>query len=319
MTQHLLFRFSGILKSYTLVMLVVVLMLLQLDLAAELLSIHSILNLNHSFILLVQAQPGLFALYGFIFCCSLWYLYRPLTLTYLYIKQNLIFSTLKKYRRASFSSNQPAGQYDWLQRLSSRISRKLSIKEPKIVIDDSAYVNAKVLPGFIHAPLIVFTQGLLDKLTPDEIEAVLAHELAHVAMQDTYSMSVTDIIILLTVWLPVYVCHIIIDYVVFYKWRDKNIGFIVSLVVVLLMYGFLAFFILNTLNRRCELRADKVAMTLVNMQSFLNALHRVHSAESHIPGALDWCLALMPKVLQKFVLQVFLSHPSIPARIQALQ
>lgn len=317
-TQKLVLKFLGFLKSYALVVLVIALMFFQLSLVAIILSIDSVVAITQSFVLYLSLQLEFLLLYSFIFCCVIWYLYRPLIVTYLYIKNNLHLPMLIK-QKVLTSSTQPRGQHNWIPGIASKISRKLSIKTPRIIIDTSLRVNAKILPGFIHAPLIVLTQGLLDKLTPDEIEAVLAHELAHEAMQDTYSMSVTDLIIFLTIWVPVYICHIIIDYVIFYRWRSKNIGFIMSLLSVLFMYGFLSFLVLNTLNRRFELRADKLAMTLVNLQSFLSALHRVHSAESNSPNALEWCVALLPKVVQKFALKVFLSHPSIPTRIQALQ
>lgn len=263
-------------------------------------------------------QPTVFFVVSLFFCCCLWYLYRPLTTAILFLKNKLFFSS--GIRPAYFLSHHAqSNQFTWVTRLASRISRKLAIKTPKIVIDRSQSVNAKVVPGFFHAPLVIFTQGLLDKLTPDEAEAVLAHELAHVAMNDTLGMSITDLIMFITVWLPVYFCHLLIDYVFFYKWRNRNIGFIFSLLAVLLAYGFFSLLVLNSINRRYELRADKVAMSVVNVQSFLNALHRVHAAESHIPGALEWCVASMPKGVQKFILQLFLSHPSIPARIEALQ
>ena len=124
---------------------------------------------------------------------------------------------------------------------------------------------------------------------------------------------------LLTIWTPVYLAHLIIDYVFLFKWRNKNIGFIFSLFLVLLCYGFLPLFVLNTINRRYELRADKIAMQSTNLQSFLSALNTVHESQSSIPNPLEWCLAAMPKTLQVFALRTFLSHPSIPTRIQALQ
>ena len=308
-------KLLNIFKSYLIMLFVLLLIFFQLNLLSLSFSLQSLLFFNDAVSGFILQQPELFFVGGFMACCLLWYSFRPITFLYLVLKN--IFNPA--YKNSKNNTFKLSNNYHWITRLSNRISKRINITAPHIMIDSSTKVNAKVLPGLFHAPLLVLTQGLLDKLTPDEVEAVVAHELAHIAMHDTYSMSVTDLIIFLTIWLPVYLFHIIIDYVFLYKWRDNNIGFILSLTIVLFAYGFLALLFLNTLNRKYELRADKVAMTYINMQSFLNALHRVHAAESTIPGAFERVVDSMPSRVQKFIFQLFLSHPPIPARIRALQ
>lgn len=331
--QRFLLKLAGIFKSYLLLILIAVLMLSQLFSISSIFKIDSVSNLI-SFIFISTTTDfyafGLFILMSFLACCCIWYSYRPIVLFYLFLKDklsvfNFIFKkfsfrfSLSQIRNGENDPSKPNNQYYWISRLANKISNKLNITSPKIVIDKSTDINAKVLPGFIHSSLIVLTQGLLDKLTPDEIEAVIAHELAHEAMQDTFSMSVTDLLILLTIWMPVYFLHLVIDYVFLFKWRNKNIGFIFSLFLVLICYGFFPLFILNTINRRYELRADKIAMQSTNLQSFLSALNAVHESQAPMTNPLEWCLASMPKAVRAFALRTFLSHPSIPTRIQALQ
>ena len=302
----------GVFRSYLLLILIAVLMLSQLLFTSSIFQIENTSNLINS-IFANSLNPYVFGflfITGFLVCCSIWYACRPLAEIYLFLKN--------KMNHGVHNRSESKKQYYWISRLAGKISKKLNIAAPKIVIDRTQDINAKVFPDFIHPSLIVLSQGLLDKLTPDEIESVIAHELAHVAMQDTYSMSVTDILILITVWTPVYLFHLIIDYVFLFKWRNKNIGFIFSLFLVLLCYGFFPLIVLNTINRRYELRADKIAMQVTNLQSFLSALNTVHESQVSIPNPLEWCLASMPKALRGFVLRTFLSHPSIPTRIQAL-
>ena len=309
-------KLLNLFKAYIILLFVVLLMFLQFNIFVLPLSIKSVIDFNQSLISFLWIQPEIFFTAGFILCCLLWYCFRPIALLQVIFKNSLNPIYNKKYQKVQLNLS---NNNIWILHLSKRISKKIGIRTPQIIIDGTDKINAKVLPGLFHAPLLVLTQGLLDKLTPDEIEAVLAHEFAHIAMHDTYSMSVTDLIILLAVWLPVYVFHVVIDFVILFKWREKNIGFIISLIAVLFAYGFFALFFLNTLNRKYELRADRTAMTFVNMQSFLNALHRVHDAESNIPSSLDKYVETLPKIVQKFIYQVFLSHPSIPTRIRALQ
>ncbi len=324
--QRYHFRLLAMLKSYFLVVFIPLVVLFQLYLVSQLFHFNTLSNLLLNSFLYFYSQPGLFALYllvGFSLCCTIWYASRLFVLCLLLLKNRKYFpdlawfvtSTPKQAKRFPLSSN----QYYWIYRLASKMARKLNIATPDIAVDGSLNVNAKVLPDFMQPSLIVLTQGLLNKLTPDEVEAVVAHELAHVAMRDTLSMSILDLLILLSIWFPVYLLHLVIDYVFLYKWRDKNIGFIFSSVLVLLTYGLLPLFILNTINRRCELRADKIAMTCVNPQSFVSALKAVHASQSQLPGTLDWCLLSMPKPVRQFVLRMFLTHPPIPSRIEAVQ
>ena len=327
--QHLLLKLLGVFKAYFLVLLIAFLMLFQFTFISSIFQFDNVLNLISQYFsdtTLFTDSLGNYVLFGFIICCGIWYGYRPITLLYLFVKDKIFVNNILPLRMFSnriFVSNKNEAastnnQYIWISRLARKISKKLNTRVPKIVIDKSLDINAKVLPGFIHPSLIVLTQGLLDKLTPDEIEAVIAHELAHVAMQDTFSMSVTDLLILITVWAPVYLIHLIIDYVFLFKWRNKNIGFISSLFLVLFCYGFFPLLVLNTINRRYELRADKIAMHSTNLQSFLSALNTVHNSQATIPNPLQWWLDSMPKVMQTFILRTFLSHPSIPSRIRAL-
>jgi len=323
--KKLLLKHFNILKAYFLIILVLALMLFQLNIVSIAFQFEPVLAINHSLFAAYAGQLswfGMVLLSGLLSCCIVWYCYRPVIIFYLLLKT--------KFRTLPFMSNFFASnhfnttsdlqlQYSWILRSVNKSSKKLSIAKPKIVIDPSSDINAKAVPGFFHAPLIILTQGLLNELTADEVEAVVAHELAHIAMNDTYSMSITDLILRVFVWLPVYASHFVIDYALLHKWRSKNIGFILSLSIVLFAYGFFALFFLNTLNRYYELRADKIAMKLVNLQSFVSALQRIHDSQSHAPWVLEWCMASTPKIVQDFVLKIFLSHPSIPSRIQALQ
>jgi len=312
------------LKSYFLVILIPLVMLIQLYFFSLLTKLYVLGSLLENSFSLASTQlytrpslTGIYLLIGFICCCFLWYSWRVVTLGFLWMKNRILLPVWFVNKNAA--KDETSNQYYWIYRLASKIAKKLNIATPDIALDDSLSLNAKILPDLLHPPLMVLSQGLLNKLTPDEVEAVMAHELAHVAMHDTFSMSILDTFIFISVWLPVYILHLVIDHVFLFKWRDKNIGFIFSLVIVLLSYGVLSLFILNTINRRYEWRADKIAMTCVNPQSFVSALKAIHVSQNSTPGVLDWCLVSVPKPMQHFILHMFLTHPSLPSRIQAIQ
>jgi len=326
--QQYYLKLLAMFKSYLLVVLIPLVMLTQLYFISLLFQFDTLASLLHNSFLYLYTQPdllGAYLLISFSLCCLIWYASRVFVLCFLILKNRKYFAGflsswfVTQQSKQTKQLNKQPSQYYWIYRLAGKIARKLNIATPDIAVDGSIDVNAKVLPDFMQPALIVLTQGLLNKLTPDEVEAVVAHELAHVAMGDTLSMSILDLLILLSVWLPIYLLHLVIDHVFLYKWRDKNIGFIFSSVVVLLCYGLLPLFILNTINHRYELRADKIAMTCVNPQSFVSALKAVHASQNQIPSTLDWCLSSMPKPVQLFVLRMFSTHPPIPSRIEAVQ
>ncbi len=316
------------LKSYVLVVFIPLVMLAQLYLVSLIFQFNVFSSFLQRYFFYLYNHPDLLAQYlliGFGLCCVIWYLSRLLVLCFLMLKNHQYFPGVFS---AWFVTNAPkqtkwfhlsSNQYYWIYHLAAKMARKLNIATPDIAVDGCNGVNAKVLPDLLHPSLIVLTQGLLNKLTPDEVEAVVAHELAHIAMRDTFSMSILNLLIFLSVWLPVYLLHLVIDLIFLYKWRNKNIGFISGSILVLFCYGLLPLIILNTINRRYELRADKVAMNCVNPQSFVSALKAVHASQRQMPSTLDWCLSSMPKPMQNFVLRMFLTHPPIPSRIQALQ
>ncbi len=321
-------KLLAILLSCFLLVWVPFLMFTQFYLVSLLLQFDHFASLIQNTIFPVYFQPHSLTyalLAGFALCVFVWYMSRAAVLLVLMLKNHKYFPGsssswyMKNSSRPFSRQNKFNSQYHWIYRSAARMARKLNIATPDIAIDASQKVNAKVLPDFIHPSLIVLSQGLLSKLTPDEIEAVVAHELAHVAMRDTFTMSILDLVVFISIWLPVYLFHLIVDHTFLYQWRDKNIGFILGSMLVLVLYGFLPLFILNALNRRYELRADKVAMSCVNPQSFVSALKAVHVLQSQMPGTLDWCWSAIPKPMQTFVLRLFSSHPPIPSRIQAVQ
>ena len=323
--QQLLLKTLNIFKAYLLIISVLALTLLQLNIVSFIFSLDDFFKIQpllFSSMVIHFGSIEMIVLSSLVFCCVIWLCYRPVIILYLYIKTKIHYLTVLStyFNKAEFKAvDNVESQYSWIVRSAKKISKKLSITPPKIIISASLDINAKVAPGFFHAPVIILTQGLIKKLTADEVEAVLAHELAHIAKNDTYIMSITDLILFVSIWLPVNISHFIIDYVLLYKWRSKNIGYILSLFFVLLMYGFFALLFLNSLNRYYEFRADKIAMGLVNLQSFLSALQRIHDSQSDAPWVLEWCMASTPKAVQHFVLKIFLSHPSLSMRIQALQ
>lgn len=267
---------------------------------------------------------GVIAFACFCACFSVWFLYRPFNLLWLKLK-NLPLSPRTLYSRFVPKSSDLSGtlaglpgEHIWIKRHASKIARNLGVASPDIAIDSSLEINAKVSPDFFHPSLIILTQGLLNKLTPDEIEAVIAHELAHVKMQDTLSMSIIHLLSLFIIWMPVYFFHVLIDYVFLYKWREKRIGFLLGLSVIVASYALLPLLVFNSINRRHELRADKLAVRYSNIQSFFSALKVVDTSQQLQANPMEQGLSVLPEIIQRFILRLFLSHPSISTRLEAL-
>ncbi len=325
--NRLSIRTYGLIKAWFLVILLMTLVFTQFSISSVLLQLDLFERMSATGLgQLSSYWPaiGLVTFVCFCVCCLVWLLYRPFNLLWLKLKNLPLFSRVLYSRfmpRSPALQGRLAGLPDdhlWIKRLASRVARKLGVASPTIAIDSSVEINAKVSPDFFHPSLIILTQGLLDKLTPDEIEAVIAHELAHVKMQDTLSMSIIHLLMLFIIWLPVYVFHIVIDYGFLFKWRDKRIGFLLGLTLVVAAYALLPLLVFNAINRRHEFRADKLAVRFSNIQSFFSALKTVQTSQSQQVNPLEQVLSVLPEIFQRFIKRLFLSHPSVSSRLEAL-
>ncbi|ACL32445.1 protease HtpX [Glaesserella parasuis] len=205
----------------------------------------------------------------------------------------------------------------WLVETVKRQSQQAGIPMPDVAIYHSADVNAFATGATKSNSLVAVSTGLLNTMTEDEAEAVVAHEVAHIANGDMVTMTLLQGVLNTFV---IFLSRMIATAVSSSRNDDgeetqsSGTYFLVSMVLEIL-FGVLATIIAMWFSRYREFRADAGSAQLVGKEKMIAALQRlqrVHDPEE-LPGSLN---AMMINGKAK---EFFMSHPPLEKRIEALR
>jgi heat shock protein HtpX len=206
----------------------------------------------------------------------------------------------------------------WLVSTVTRLSRDAGIETPEIAVYDSPVPNAFATGAKRNDALVAVSVGLLQQMQPSEVEAVLAHEVAHVANGDMVTLTLIQGVVNTFVIL---ISRILANVIVSVLTRDRGGAGIYFIVVIVLqiVLGFFATMIVMWFSRRREFRADSGSGQLTSkaqMVSALRALQRQHQ-EDALPDEVAAFGIRSSKATG--VRKLFASHPPLEDRIAALQ
>jgi heat shock protein HtpX len=204
----------------------------------------------------------------------------------------------------------------WLVATVKRLADKAGIGMPEVGVYEGA-PNAFATGAFRNSALVAVSTGLLDSMTRDEVEAVLGHEISHVANGDMVTLTLIQGVVNTFVVFLSRVVGFFVDRVIFRTERGVGIGFYVTVMVCQVVFGILAAMIVAWFSRYREFRADAGSAGLLGSpRPMIGALRRLGGLTADP----------MPQSLQAFgitegnrFLGLFSSHPPIEARIAALE
>ena len=203
----------------------------------------------------------------------------------------------------------------WLADTVARLAEQAGVGMPEVGIFEGA-PNAFATGWNRNDALVAVSTGLLQTMNRDEVEAVLAHEMSHVANGDMVTLTlIQGVVNTFVVFLSRIIGHII-DRVVLKNERGHGIGFFVTSLVAQVVLGILASMIVMWFSRWREYRADAGAAQLAGRHKMIAALQRLQQAHATEP---------LPDEMAAFgitggrVAALFASHPPLEARIAALQ
>jgi len=203
----------------------------------------------------------------------------------------------------------------WIVETVRRFADKAGIGMPEVGVFEGE-PNAFATGAFKNNALVAVSTGLLQGMTREEVEAVIGHEVAHIANGDMVTMTLIQGVMNTFVVFLSRVIGYFVDKVVLRNNSDgPGIGYIVTTIVLDILLGFLAAIIVAWFSRQREFRADRGSAQLMGQrQPMINALARLGGM---VPGEL-------PKGLQSMgitsgVGKLFSTHPPIEERIAALQ
>jgi len=210
----------------------------------------------------------------------------------------------------------------WLLQTVEELAREAGIGMPEVGIFPSPSSNAFATGWNRNAALVAVSEGLLHRFQKDEVRAVLAHEIGHVANGDMVTLTLIQGVVNTFVMFFARIIGHTIDKAVFKTERGYGIGYYAVTFIAEIVLGILASMIVMAFSRYREYRADAAGANLAGRQSMINALARLQSeAQAQVPADLPdtmQAFGIRGGLKQKFG-HLFASHPPLADRIAALQ
>lgn len=207
----------------------------------------------------------------------------------------------------------------WLVSTVRRQAEAAGIGMPEVAIYDAPDVNAFATGMSRNNALVAVSTGLLRSMSQTEAEAVLGHEVSHVANGDMVTLAlIQGVVNTFVIFLSRVVGHFV-DRVVFKNERGHGPAFWITAIVAELVLGVLASIVVAWFSRQREFRADAGGAQLSTREKMIAALERLKSSagQPHLPDQMA-AFGISGKMNNGFM-RLFLSHPPLDERIAALK
>ena len=222
----------------------------------------------------------------------------------------LLSKTIAKWSTGAHVIDGSEGSTEyWLVQTVKKLADTAGIGMPEVAIYEGP-ANAFATGAFKNSALVAVSSGLMQAMSRDEVEAVLGHEVSHVANGDMVTLTLIQGVLNTFVFFLSRVVGMIVDKAVFRTERGVGPGFYITVIVAQILFGILASMIVAWFSRYREFRADAGSARLLGSpRPMVNALAR---------------LGGLPDTVKAFGIggpigHLFATHPPIEARIAALQ
>ena len=216
---------------------------------------------------------------------------------------------------------EPGNQAErWLLDTVKELSDKAGIKRAEGGLFPAQQAHAFATGWNKNEALVAVSQGLLSRFRPEEVRAVLAHEIGHVANGDMVTLSLIQGVVNTFVIFASRVIGSFVDRVIFKNENGHGIGFFVVSIVAEIVLGILASTIVFWFSRRREYRADIAGAQLAGRGAMISALAHLKK-ESEVPDQLPDTLPAfgINRGARDGLAAMFMTHPPLEDRIAALQ
>jgi len=230
----------------------------------------------------------------------------------------LLSKTIAKFSTGMRMIDAPqTADEQWLVGTVRRIAEKAGVGMPEVGIYEGA-PNAFATGAFRDSALVAVSTGLLESMTRDEVEAVLGHELGHVANGDMVTLTLIQGVVNTFVVFLSRIVGYFVDKQVFRTERGVGPGYYITVMVCQIVFGILASIVVAWFSRQREFRADAASAGLLGSpRPMIAALRRLGGLEA----------GQLPQSMQAFgiaeggnrFMALFASHPPIEERIAALE
>ncbi len=207
----------------------------------------------------------------------------------------------------------------WLINIVKKQSQAVGIQMPEVAIFNSPVVNAFATGMSRNSSLIAVSSGLLEMMTKDEAEAVIGHEISHIANGDMVTLTLIQGVVNTFVLFFSRVIGYTVDKVVFKTRQGTGPAFFITMIISELLLGVLASIVVMWFSRQREYRADLGGGQLAGKQKMIAALQRLKA--QYESSALPKSIAALGVSGEQGVglKELFSTHPSLDDRIARLQ
>jgi heat shock protein HtpX len=227
--------------------------------------------------------------------------------------------TAKRFTGARVIEQPSNSTEQWLVSTVRRQAERAGIGMPEVAIYDAPDVNAFATGMSRNNALVAVSTGLLRAMSQDEAEAVLAHEVSHVANGDMVTLAlIQGVVNTFVIFLSRVIGHLV-DRVVFKTERGHGPAFWITAIVAELVLGILASIIVMWFSRQREFRADAGGADLAGTRKMIAALERLQQSvkQPHLPDQL--AAFGISGGIGGGLKRLFMSHPPLDERIAALR
>jgi heat shock protein HtpX len=228
----------------------------------------------------------------------------------------LISKPMAKWSTRAHVLTQPktAGE-SWLLATVQRQAQAAGIGVPEVAVYDAPEPNAFATGANRNNALVAVSTGLLQNMQREEVEAVIGHEISHIANGDMITLTLIQGVLNTFVIFAARVIGFVIDKAVFKNERGIGMGYYMTVMVLDILFGMLAMMIVAWFSRQREFRADAGGARLAGRGQMVAALRRLAGAYGQ---------TTLPKQITAFgingnIKNLFATHPPIEQRIAALQ
>jgi len=204
----------------------------------------------------------------------------------------------------------------WLLQTVHQLADKAGVGKPEVAIYEGP-ANAFATGAFRDSALVAVSTGLMESMSKKELEAVLGHEISHVANGDMVTLTLIQGVLNTFVFFLSRVVGFIVDKAVFRTERGVGPGFYITMIVCQILFGILASMIVAWFSRYREFRADRGSANLLGTpEPMIAALSRLGGLET---GGLPDSVKAFGIASRSGLFNLFATHPPIEVRIAALQ
>ena len=204
----------------------------------------------------------------------------------------------------------------WLVSTVHKLADKAGIGHPEVAVYDGP-ANAFATGAFRNEALVAVSTGLVDSMSREEVEAVLGHEVAHVANGDMVTLTLIQGVLNTFVFFLSRVVGMLVDKMIFKTERGVGPGFYITVIISQIVFGILASLVVAWFSRQREFRADAGSASLLGSpQPMIAALGRLGGLQT---GGLPDQVKAFGISSESKMFHLFATHPPIEVRIAALQ